>query len=398
MSFLRSQRQGLPLKVMVIFGTRPEIIKMAPVIRRLQSCPEKFEVIISLTAQHREMADDMLAVFDLIPQYDLNLMRHGQTLPEVTASVLLGIQTILAREAPHLILIQGDTATVFATALAAFYANIPVGHIEAGLRTHSKYDPFPEEMMRRMTAPLTDLHFAPTWQAREHLVKEGIPPEAIYITGNTVIDALLDIAAQERPLNSSPPLEDREPRNLILVTAHRRENWGQPLKQICLALKEVASRFEDTIIVYAMHRNPKIRQIACAILQDVPRIHLIDPPNYRDFVSLMKRATLILTDSGGLQEEAPSLGVPVLILRRTTERPEGITAGTAQLVGVETNDIVSAVTELLTQPEAYQRMARAVNPYGDGRAAERIVEAILYAFGHSDFPPADFYPSSTPPA
>jgi len=387
-----------PLKVMVIFGTRPEIIKLAPVIQALRALPPEFQVSLLLTAQHREMADQMLSVFDLHPDYDLDLMRHGQSLADLTAAVVRGVQEVLQRSSADLVLVQGDTVTVFASALAAFYEQIPVGHVEAGLRTRNKYDPFPEEMMRRLTAPLADLHFAPTEAAALNLLQEGIPQERIFVTGNTVIDALLQVASQERPLSPWLPWEMIRRHRLLLVTAHRRENWGQPLRQICLALRELAQRFEDVFILYAAHPNPLIRQVAQEVLGGVPRVCVLDPPDYVDFVNLMKRATLILTDSGGLQEEAPSLGVPVLVLRRTTERPEGLAAGTARLVGVETEAIVAAASELLTDSEAYRRMAQAVNPYGDGRAAERIVEAILYAFGRRSTPPPPFQPnrSSSP--
>jgi UDP-N-acetylglucosamine 2-epimerase (non-hydrolysing) len=379
---------------MVVFGTRPEAVKMAPIVSRLAADPTYFAPRVVVTAQHREMVDQVLDVFGMVPDRDLDLMRPGQTLPDLTSRVLLAMSSVLAEERPDLVLVQGDTTTVLATALAAFYEQIPVGHVEAGLRTANRYDPFPEEMNRRLTAPLASLHFAATPAARENLRRENIPAETIYVTGNPVIDALQSIAAQDFPLPSEviPPSALAEGQRLLLVTAHRRENWGEPLRHICQALRGLAETYPDVQVVYALHRNPLIREVAHEVLDGCARVHLIEPPDYAAFVHLMKRTCLILTDSGGVQEEAPALGVPVLVLRRTTERPEGVAAGAARLVGTETEAIVSAARELLDQPAAYEAMARAVNPYGDGRAADRIVAAIEHFMGRTTTRPEEFTP------
>jgi len=381
---------------MVVFGTRPEAVKMAPIIACLSADPTRFVPCTVVTAQHREMVDQVLEVFRIQPDYDLNLMQHGQTLPELTGRVLTALTPILQRERPDLLLVQGDTTTVLAASLAAFYEQIPVGHVEAGLRTDQKYDPFPEEMNRRLTSHLADLHLAATPAARENLLREGIAPSAIYVTGNPVIDALRWVAQQPAPptLPGVPAEALAENTRLLLVTAHRRENWGEPLRRICLALRQLAEQDEDVRVVYALHRNPLIREVATAELGACPRVALIEPPDYGVFVRLMQRATLILTDSGGLQEEAPALGVPVLVLRRTTERPEGIAAGTARLVGTDPEAIVAAAQELLDDPAAHEAMARAVNPYGDGRAAPRIVAAIEHYLGRTDTRPEEFVPPS----
>ncbi len=363
------------IHVMPVFGTRPEAVKMAPVIRELRRFPDQIRLSIAVTAQHREMLDQILRIFNLRPDFDLDIMEPGQTLAGITTRALSGLDTLLAREQPDLVLVQGDTATVFAGALAAFYHRIAVGHVEAGLRTHDKYDPFPEEMMRRLTGVLADLHFAPTELSRRNLRASGVPDDRITVTGNTVIDALLSVAG-DLP-DTSPPDGLRE----ILVTAHRRENWGEPLRNICLALRDLVERIPDVSVTYAMHRNPKVRDIATATLGDVERVRLIEPPDYQPFIGMMKRATLIITDSGGVQEEAPSLGKPVLVVRRTTERPEGVEAGTVKLVGTDREVIVSEATRLLTDPAAYAAMASAANPYGDGQASVRIREAIFRHFG-----------------
>lgn len=359
---------------MPIFGTRPEAVKMAPVIRELQRYPEQVRLRIAVTAQHREMLDQILRIFDIQPDFDLNIMQPGQTLAGITTRALSGLDELLAREKPDLVLVQGDTATVFAGALAAFYQKIAVGHVEAGLRTDDKYDPFPEEMMRRLTGVIADLHFAPTEQSRNNLLRSGVPDERITVTGNTVIDALLSVAER------IPDDEDHNGRRKILVTAHRRENWGEPLRHVCLALRDLVEAHPDVEVTYAMHRNPVVRETAVQTLGDLDRVSLIEPPDYEPFVGMMKRAALIITDSGGVQEEAPSLGKPVLVVRRTTERPEGVAAGTVKLVGTDRETIVEEASRLLNDPDAYNAMAQARNPYGDGQSAPRIREAIFAHF------------------
>jgi UDP-N-acetylglucosamine 2-epimerase (non-hydrolysing) len=367
---------------MPIFGTRPEAVKMAPVIKELSRFPDQVRLVIAVTAQHREMLDQILRIFDIRPDYDLDIMQPGQTLAGITTRALSGLDDLLEREKPDLALVQGDTTTVFAGALAAFYHKVAVGHVEAGLRTNDKYDPFPEEMMRRLTGVLADLHFAPTERSRENLLKSGVAEANVFVTGNTVIDALLSVA---ETIPDDPPGDSRE----ILVTAHRRENWGEPLREICLALRDLLEAHPDVTVTYAMHRNPVVRRTAQEILGGLDRARLIEPPDYQPFVGMMKRATLILTDSGGVQEEAPSLGKPVLVVRRTTERPEGVAAGTVKLVGTDRKAIFQEARRLLTDPAAYNAMAQSKNPYGDGRAAIRIREAIFQRYGLSSPPNAD---------
>lgn len=374
-----------PLHCLVSFGTRPEAVKMAPLIRALRARPNLFRVTTLVTAQHREMVDQVLQVFDLPVDHDLNLMQPGQTLPDLTARVITGVTPVLQAERPDLVLVQGDTTTVLASALAAFYEGLTVGHVEAGLRTATLYDPFPEEMNRRLTTRLASLHFAATSWSADNLAAEGVT-QGVYITGNTVIDALQSVAREDLPLPDGVTEADLEGRRLLLTTAHRRENLGEPLSDICHALADLARRHEDVVIVYAMHRNPRVRETVQAILGNEPRVLLIEPPDYFLFVGLLRRAALVLTDSGGIQEEAPALGKPVLVLRRTTERPEGVDAGTAQLVGTNRAAIVAAASLLLDRPEAYDAMARAVNPYGDGKAAERIADAIAYHFQRAPAP------------
>jgi UDP-N-acetylglucosamine 2-epimerase (non-hydrolysing) len=365
------------ITVMPVFGTRPEAVKMAPVIRELLRFPERVRVRTVVTAQHREMLDQVLEVFQIQPDVDLNIMSHGQTLAQITTRAVEGLDPVFAREKPDIVLVQGDTTTVFAASLAAFYHKITVGHVEAGLRTNTMYDPFPEEMMRRLTTRIAALHFAPTEQSRNNLMAEGVSADSIVVTGNTVIDALLGVAA-------TIPDEPESGRRRILLTAHRRENWGEPLRQVFLGLRDVLERFEDVELVYPMHRNPAVRAIASEVFGNHDRIKLIEPADYVPFVKLMKAATLIVTDSGGVQEEAPSLGKPVLVIRRTTERPEGVTAGTVRLIGVEREDVRNEVSHLLVDPEAYRSMAQARNPYGDGKAAVRIRESLFRHFGLSD--------------
>ncbi|HAZ63719.1 MAG TPA: UDP-N-acetylglucosamine 2-epimerase (non-hydrolyzing) [Armatimonadetes bacterium] len=358
---------------------------MAPLIRALRARPNLFRVTTLVTAQHREMVDQVLQVFDLPVDHDLNLMQPGQTLPDLTARVITNVTPVLQAERPDLVLVQGDTTTVLASALAAFYEGLTVGHVEAGLRTATLYDPFPEEMNRRLTTRLASLHFAATSWSADNLAAEGVT-QGVYITGNTVIDALQSVAREDLPLPAGVTEADLEGRRLLLTTAHRRENLGEPLSDICHALADLARRHEDVVIVYAMHRNPRVRETVQAILGSEPRVVLIEPPDYFLFVGLLRRAALVLTDSGGIQEEAPALGKPVLVLRRTTERPEGVDAGTAQLVGTNRAAIVAAASLLLDRPEAYDAMARAVNPYGDGKAAERIADAIAYHFQRAPAP------------
>jgi len=369
-------------RVAVIIGTRPEAIKLAPVVRELRRFPDRFDARVIATAQHRQLADEVLALFEIGPDYDLDVMTSRQSLTHVTSRILVRLEPVLAQLRPDLVLVQGDAATSFAGALAAFYQRIPVGHVEAGLRTGDKYNPFPEEIFRRLATVAADLHFAPTAGARAALLREGVDADHIYVTGNAVIDALLSVVRQEHPLPRGVRrvLAGGE-RRLVLVTAHRRENWGQPLREICAALRELARRFPDIVVVYALHPNPQVTEVARAALGGQSRVVLIKAPPYAQFVSLMKRAYLVLTDSGGLQEEAPALGKPVLVLRRTTERPEGLAAGVAKLVGVEKQAIVAAAARLLSDRRAYLRMARTANPYGDGKAAPRIRKAVLHHFG-----------------
>lgn len=365
------------LKVISVFGTRPEVIKSAPVVRELRKYPKEIESKVIISAQHRKMVDQFLGIFSIRPDYDLNIMRPNQTIFDVTGRCLKKLEDILRNEKPHLILVQGDTTTAFAASLAAYYLKIKVGHIEAGLRTDDKYRPFPEEMNRRLIGAIGDLHFAPTDKARENLLREGTDPGTIFVTGNTVIDSLLDISRRKYRF-IDPRIEKiiSKKRKIILVTAHRRESFGGPLKSICEALKEIAASF-DIEVVYPVHLNPNVQDTVKQILSGIKNIHLIEPLEYEPFVHLMKKSYIVLTDSGGVQEEAPSLGKPVLVMREVTERPEGIKAGTAKLVGMRREKIVSEVSKLLSSKAAYDKMAKAVNPYGDGKAAKRIVKIIL---------------------
>lgn len=373
-------KTSAPKRVLCVFGTRPDTVKMAPVVHALKRYPQDFTVRVVVTGQHREQMEQALRVFQITPDSDLAIMQHGQTLAQITVRALEGLDAELSSHPADICLAQGDTTTTFVAALAAFYHKVPFGHVEAGLRTGQRYDPFPEEMNRRLTAPLATWHFAPTEQARQNLLREGIAPNTIFVTGNTSIDALLSVAAQPATFDD-PRLKAivESDRRLILVTAHRRENWGAPMERIARALALLAQRFPDCTIVVAMHRNPIVRQTLQSVLAEVDGVVLVEPLEYVPFVHLMKRATLILSDSGGVQEEAPALGVPVLVLRETTERPEGVEAGTNRLVGTDTETIVAEASRLLNDQEAYARMARAVNPYGDGRAAERIVTILRQA-------------------
>ncbi len=365
------------MKVLVVIGTRPEAVKMAPVVRALQARPDRFDsVAVCLTAQHRDLLDQVVRVFDLPVDYDLDLMSPDQTVFDVTAAVVSGMRGILEAARPDLALVHGDTTTTFAAALAAYYKRVPIGHVEAGLRTFDKYRPFPEEMNRRLCDALCDYHYAPTARARENLLREGIPDKGIAVTGNTVIDALLHVAAQpyrfDDPLLESAGAE----RRLILVTAHRRESFGEPFRDMCRAIRDIAARNADVEVVYPVHPNPNVRRYVGEFLADRERIHLIDPMDYLPFVHLLKKAHIVLTDSGGLQEEAPALGVPVLVMREVTERPEAVEAGVAQLTGVRYDSIAAATQRLLDDPAARDAMARRTNPFGDGHAAERIAEHL----------------------
>ena len=363
--------------VLCVFGTRPDAVKMAPVVQELRRFPDRFAVRVVVTGQHREQLDQVLRVFEITPDHDLAIMQHGQTLTDITVRSLTGLDADLKAHPADICLAQGDTSTTFVAGLAAFYHKVPFGHVEAGLRTGNAYDPFPEEMNRKLASELATWHFAPTDWAQGNLLKEGIPADRIFVTGNTSIDALSSVASKsveiEDPILRAIIDGDRR---LILVTAHRRENWGEPMANIGMALKRISEEFPDTEIVVALHKNPVVRETLLPLLQNRPRITLIEPPDYAPFVKLMQRSTLILTDSGGVQEEAPTLGVPILVLRQTTERPEGVEAGTAKLIGTDSDVIVRESRLLLTDSELHARMSRAANPYGDGSAAERIVAVL----------------------
>lgn len=372
----------MPIKVLSIFGTRPEAIKMAPVIKELEKYPDRFKSVVCVTAQHRQMLDQVLELFEIRPDYDLDIMKPGQDLFDVTCNVLKGLKPVLEKERPAIVLVHGDTTTTMAAALAAYYSRIRVGHVEAGLRTGNKYAPFPEEINRRVAGALTDLHFAPTERSKSNLLAEGVPETSIFVTGNTVIDALLAVAAR---VENDADLRCRfdqqfsflDPaKRLILVTGHRRENFGEGFEQICFALAEIAARNPEVEIVYPVHLNPNVQEPVRRILGASPQVHLITPLDYLPFVYLMKRSYLIITDSGGVQEEAPSLGKPVLVMRDTTERPEALAAGTVKLVGTDREKIVAEALLLLNDSAAYQAMGRAHNPYGDGQAAARIADVL----------------------
>jgi UDP-N-acetylglucosamine 2-epimerase (non-hydrolysing) len=365
---------------MFCFGTRPEAIKLAPVIQELVRHPREFEPVVLVTAQHRHMLDQVLRVFDIEPDYDLNLMKPGQSPGDVTAGVLRGVERALRRTPPHMVIVQGDTTSAFAAALTAFYQRVPVAHVEAGLRTKDKYSPFPEEMNRRLVSGIADIHFAPTRAARQNLIREGVPRTQIHVTGNTVVDAL-KAARRCGARCRLPVLDDIAPKQrIILVTAHRRESFGPGFERICRALRRLVERNPDIEVIYPVHLNPNVRKPVRAILGGVPRVHLIEPLEYLPFVRLMERSYLILTDSGGVQEEAPALGKPVLVMRDATERPEAVQAGTALLVGTDTDVIVQEAERLLLSGDVYRRMARARNPFGDGRASGRIATALRRYF------------------
>lgn len=372
----------LKKKILIVFGTRPEAIKMAPLALRLKKESEFFETKVCVTGQHRQMLDQVLELFDLVPDFDLNLMKPGQTLTDITCGVLQGLQDVFEQWKPDIVLVHGDTATTFAASLAAYYQQIQVGHVEAGLRTGNIYSPWPEEANRKLTGSLTTYHFAPTKSSYDNLVKENVNPETIIVTGNTVIDALLQVkdkVEQDEDLIQKFEQEFKfldKSKKLVLVTGHRRENFGQGFLNICTALANLAKRYSDIQIVYPVHLNPNVQKPVNELLSGIDNIFLIDPQDYLPFVYLMNRSYLILTDSGGIQEEAPSLGKPVLVMRDTTERPEAVDAGTVKLVGTDATLIQQSVIELLENPDLYQAMAAAHNPYGDGTACQQIIHAL----------------------
>jgi UDP-N-acetylglucosamine 2-epimerase (non-hydrolysing) len=381
-------------KILFVFGTRPEAIKMAPAVMELKKRPQ-FDVKVCVTAQHRSMLDAVLLLFKIRPDYDLDIMQEGQSLEHITRQVIEKFPPVLKKEKPDLVLVHGDTSTTFLASLASFYQKVPVGHVEAGLRSYDDANPFPEELNRRLADDLCSLHFAPTEAAKRNLLKENIPAEGIFITGNTVIDAL-DWAVSRPHKFQNPELKKfmRElPKgvSLILVTAHRRENFGEPIQNICRVLKETAEKFENVRIVYPVHPNPNVKSVAMKILSNCERVCLLPPVDYLDLAHLIQKCSFVVTDSGGLQEEAPSLGKPVLVLRKVTERPEAVKAGTAHVVGTDRKKIVSEISKLLTNKAHYRRMANAVNPYGDGQASRRIADAVLCYFGLGK-KPRDFRP------
>jgi UDP-N-acetylglucosamine 2-epimerase (non-hydrolysing) len=363
-------------KIALIVGTRPEVIKMAPVAMAVRQTAGMRPLLV-LTAQHREMSDDVLEVFALRPDYDLDIMKPNQSLFQVTAGLVRKLEPVLSEERPDMVLVQGDTTSTFIGALCSYYLRIPVGHVEAGLRTYRKYSPFPEEINRKLTTGLSDLHFAPTAAAKEALLKEGIPAGGIHVVGNPVIDALLYVAGHDYPFKTKAlDLIDFEAKRVIAVTAHRRESWGKPFEGMMRALRHIARKHKDVVIVFPVHPNPNVREPVSRILKDEERIVLVDPLDYREFVKLLKSCHFIITDSGGIQEEAPSLGKPVLLMREVTERPEAVKAGAVKIVGTDMRRIVDEATRLLGSPAAYKRMVVKSNPYGDGNAAGRIVDAV----------------------
>lgn len=376
------------IKVLTIFGTRPEAIKMAPLILEMNKREDEIESIVAITAQHREMLDQVLTIFNIHPKYDLNIMKKNQTLSDITGNVLSGIDSILKTEQPDIVLVHGDTTTTFAAGLAAFYNQVKIGHVEAGLRTWNKYSPFPEEMNRQVTDVLSDFYFAPTLESLNNLKKENHNLEKVYITGNTAIDALKYTVRKDY---HHEVLDRIKPENrIVLVTMHRRENQGQPMKNVFKAILKVLNEHENVEIVFPVHLNPVVQEVANSILGNHPRIHLISPLEVVDFHNIAAKSYFIMSDSGGVQEEAPSLGVPVLVLRDTTERPEGVQAGTLKLVGTEETDVYNEMTRLLVDNNLRENMAQTKNPYGDGEASSRIVEAILYELGFQNKKPKEF--------
>ena len=378
------------IKVMTVFGTRPEAIKMAPVVLELQKHADQIQTIVAVTAQHRQMLDQVLDLFQITPDYDLDIMSQGQTLYDITTKSLMGLKDVLAKEKPDLVLVHGDTTTTFAGALASYYQQVPVGHVEAGLRTGDIYSPFPEEMNRKLTGAIAAIHFAPTATAKANLLKENVNPSHIYVTGNTVIDALMTTVAGDYDFGDDLKDVDFQNHRVILLTTHRRENLGEPMRHIYKALRRIIEEIPDTEIVFPVHRNPLVRKVVEEELAGVDGIHLIDPRGDEPFAKRMSLSSLVLTDSGGIQEEAPSLGKPVLVLRNTTERPEAVEAGTVRLIGTDKDVVYAETKRLLTDQAAYDAMSNAVNPYGDGKASQRIVQAILHAFAGEEAVPDDF--------
>jgi UDP-N-acetylglucosamine 2-epimerase len=379
------------LKVMTIFGTRPEAVKMAPLVRELEKC-DKIESCVCVTAQHREMLDQVLGIFDIVPDFDLNIMQERQTLVDVTINALQGLDKVIKEAQPDIVLVHGDTTTTFSGSLAAFYNKTDVGHVEAGLRTFDRYYPYPEEINRRLTGILADVHFAPTVTNKENLLNEGILEKNIYVTGNTVIDAIRTTVKKNYVFKDESLAGIDFSKRVIAVTAHRRENLGEPLANICRALKRIANQYADVLVVYTVHLNPVVQETAYAILDGHPRVRLINPLDPQDMHNFMDRSYMVMTDSGGLQEEAPALGKPVLVLRNETERPEAVKAGTVRLAGTDEERIFSMASAILENKDEYDSMARAINPYGDGNASPRIVQALLYRYGLSDKMPEEFTP------
>jgi len=377
-------------RIMFVFGTRPEAIKLAPVIKEAEKHPDVFDPIIVVTGQHREMLDQVLKIFGIKPDYDLKIMEEDQSISNIVIRSLQGLEDIVLREKPDMIIVQGDTSTAFSASLSAYYHKIPLAHVEAGLRTWNKHKPFPEEMNRKLTTALADLHFAPTSTSAANLRSEGVPASAIYLTGNTVIDALFAVAKKDFDLKKAG-LGGFDDKKVILVTVHRRESFGAPLRAILSAIKEIAVKFQDSVrIILPVHKNPMVREAVEEVLGDLPNIDLTEPLEYEPFVHLMKASYLILTDSGGIQEEAPSLKKPVLLLRDVTERPEGVSSGAVRVVGVDPRSIVEGACRLIEDTAEYDKMAQARNPYGDGRASERIIGALLHHFGFIDRRPEEF--------
>lgn len=379
------------IKVMTVFGTRPEAIKMAPVVLELAKHPDKIVPVVAVTAQHRDMLDQVLNLFQIKPDHDLDIMAAGQTLFDITSRAMMGLDKVLQEEKPDIVLVHGDTTTTFAGALAAYYHQVSVGHVEAGLRTHNKYSPFPEEMNRKLTGSIADLHFAPTDTSEKNLLSESVDSDRIFVTGNTVIDAL------HRTVNDDFRFEDEvlqgidfKNKRIVLLTTHRRENLGEPMRHVYRAMRRLVDEFEDVEIVFPVHKNPKVREVVQEELGGLSKVHLIDPLDYEPFANLMHRSHLILTDSGGVQEEAPALGKPVLVLRDTTERPEAVAAGTVKLIGTDEKVVYDEAKLLLTDRDEYSRMSEACNPYGDGRASQRIIQAILYHYGLAEEKPEPF--------
>jgi UDP-N-acetylglucosamine 2-epimerase (non-hydrolysing) len=380
-------------KIAVIFGTRPDTIKMAPIILELQNNPEQFETLTIATAQHRQMLDQVLDVFKIKPDYDLDIMAPNQTLAGLTAKIITGLDEILVKEKPDMVLVQGDTATTCVGSIAAFYRQIPVGHIEAGLRTNDKANPFPEEINRRITSCVTDLHFAPTDTSRKALLKENIDPKTVFVTGNTVVDAL-KYSVKENYQFTIPVLNElvAQKKKIVLVTMHRRENWGKPMEGAASAIKRLAQKFPDFAFVFPMHLNPVVRDVVNPILKNMPNVSLIEPLDYLDFVNVMAKSYLILTDSGGVQEEGPHFGVPILVLRYVTERPDAVDFGTVKLVGLDEEAIYKTALQLIEDSNEYKKMANAVNPYGDGFSSDRTIKIIKNYFGFTNEIVEEFKP------